>query len=432
MSATASWEWKQLVAGALQEAKIIPLWGNPPSFPWEDLGKALAEKWNLPDLQINCLKTSWEKKPEALRGLGTRPVVIPIDVSPLDEGCYWGISSEDMQLLSQAVLQPPDFKDLMELVLARGCFQFLLLQALQIFSENKTYPILRAQVAEERPLPDTAFLVCEIAVQWTTGRICGKLLLPRPFLGFLRDLYRVEPTEFIHSPAARSLSVPLHLVVGRSTLPLSQWKLASEGDFLRLEACTLSPNRRSGRARLMLNDTPLFDLAIKKGKVSLLDYAFYQGDTMKDDDYDEGENVEEGDEKFEEEEIEEEEIFEEEVEEEEGPEKEEEEEEEEVEEEAAEEAEEDEESGEPRDHADSEKLAHIITSGEIPITLVVEIGRLQMNLDKVLELQPGNVLDLAQPIDTNVRISSGGKCVAAGELVALGETVGVKITKIGS
>jgi len=77
-------------------------------------------------------------------------------------------------------------------------------------------------------------------------------------------------------------------------------------------------------------------------------------------------------------------------------------------------------------------MEQVIASSEIPLTIIVEIGRVRMNLNKLLELVPGNVLDLAVHTDSGVRLFTGGKCIATGELVALGETVGVKITKIGS
>lgn len=77
-------------------------------------------------------------------------------------------------------------------------------------------------------------------------------------------------------------------------------------------------------------------------------------------------------------------------------------------------------------------MQYVITAGEIPLTLVVEVARLRMNLSQLLQLQPGNVLELAMPSDKTVRLCSGGKCVATGELIALGEIAGVKITRIGS
>lgn len=410
-------EWKQLVTEVLQEAQIIPLWGNPPPFPWENFSEALGETWNLSGLQIKCGKITWNKKEEALHGLGVKPHVVPLESSQLQGQVYWAISKEDMLLLTQSVLQPSSLKEPIEESLARGYYQFLLLQALRSFHAIEGYPGLHVKIAEDHPLPTGTYLTCDIALKWDKGSLNGKLLLSREFLSDFRNFFRVESSDFLTTPAASHLSVALRIVIGHSTLPLSQWKQANAGDFLRLDSCSLSPVQKNGKARLALNETPLFDASIKNGKISLLDYSFYQEESNAMN----NEYIDEGEEQFPpEEEGEMEEEFEE------TP----------LEEEAQEEAELAEEAPAaeeppPASPVGSEDLQHVVATSEIPITLIVEMGRLRMNLDKLLQLQPGNVLELAAYGDAGVHLCAGGKCVATGELVALGETVGVKIIKIG-
>lgn len=414
-------EWKQLVTEVLQEAQIIPLWGNPPPFPWENFSEALGKTWNLPGLQIKCAKISWSKKEEALQGLGVNPLVVPLESSQLEGRAYWAISKEDMLLITQSVLQTSSLKETVEESLARGFYQFLLLQALHTFHETEGIPGLHVKIAEEHPLPSGTYLTCDIALNWSKGSLNGKLLLSRDFLSAFRNFFRVESSDFLATPAASRLSVALRVVIGHSTLPLSQWKQASAGDFLRLDSCSLSPVQKggpkSGRARLALFETPLFDASIKNGKLSLLDYAFYQEESNAMN----NEYIDEGEEQFP---PEEEETGEMEGEFEEAPL-----------EEAHEESELEEETPEAREPppapTGNEDMQHVVATSEIPITLIVEMGRLRMNLDKLLQLQPGNVLELAAYGDAGVHLCAGGKCVATGELVALGETVGVKIIKIG-
>lgn len=415
----APMEWKQLIADVLQEAKVIPLWGSPPPFLWEQFSQELGKKLNLPGLQAKCLKISFNKKADALKGLGTNPIVTPIAIAPLEGTAFWAISKDDAQIITQAALQPPSHKEPVEPSLAQGYYQFLLLQALRAIYEIEAYPDLNIRIGEEESLQGASFMICEIALAWEKGRIYGKLLFSQALLAELRNFYRVDSSEFLRSPEAAHIPMSLRIVIGHSQLPLSEWQQASPGDFLRLDRCTLAPAKEkgyNGKARLALHETPLFDVAIKNGKVSLLDYSFYQEepDAMKDEYLDEGE-PHEGEEEFQPEEetgeIEEEEI---------------------AEEAAEEEAPLPEKATRAEPTPGSEDLRHIVATSEIPITLIVEIGRLRMNLDKLLQLQPGNVLELAEHADAGVSLFSGGKCVATGELVALGETVGVKITKIGS
>ena len=79
----------------------------------------------------------------------------------------------------------------------------------------------------------------------------------------------------------------------------------------------------------------------------------------------------------------------------------------------------------------AEKLdEEIIATHEIPLTLIVEVARLRINLDKLLHLAPGNVLELSIKPEQGVDLTIGGKKVAKAELIKLGEMLGVKILQI--
>ena len=69
---------------------------------------------------------------------------------------------------------------------------------------------------------------------------------------------------------------------------------------------------------------------------------------------------------------------------------------------------------------------------EVPLTLTVEVTRLNMNLDKVLQLSVGNLIELPVRPEQGVHLVLNGKRVAQGELVKIGEMLGVKILHIGS
>ncbi|NDE82905.1 MAG: YscQ/HrcQ family type III secretion apparatus protein, partial [Chlamydiia bacterium] len=50
---------------------------------------------------------------------------------------------------------------------------------------------------------------------------------------------------------------------------------------------------------------------------------------------------------------------------------------------------------------------------------------------QLLELRPGNVLDLQVKPEQGVYVTVGGKRIARGELIKLGDVLGLKILKIG-
>ncbi len=68
---------------------------------------------------------------------------------------------------------------------------------------------------------------------------------------------------------------------------------------------------------------------------------------------------------------------------------------------------------------------------DVPLHLVVEIASLTLSLEKLTQLVPGNTLELPTLPDQGVALTVNGKKVARGELLLLGESLGVRILEIG-
>lgn len=67
-------------------------------------------------------------------------------------------------------------------------------------------------------------------------------------------------------------------------------------------------------------------------------------------------------------------------------------------------------------------------SRKLPVEVAFEVGRLQLPLGKLAELQPGYVFAVpAQLEGANVTIRANGEAVGQGELVSVGDTLGVRL-----
>ena len=79
----------------------------------------------------------------------------------------------------------------------------------------------------------------------------------------------------------------------------------------------------------------------------------------------------------------------------------------------------------PSDAVDAEALL-----GEVPVNVVVELGRVQLTADEVIRLGTGHIIELgrspAEPVDLVVN----GRLLAKGELVEIEGTLGVKILSL--
>ncbi|MER9563296.1 type III secretion system cytoplasmic ring protein SctQ [Mesorhizobium sp. M0571] len=70
------------------------------------------------------------------------------------------------------------------------------------------------------------------------------------------------------------------------------------------------------------------------------------------------------------------------------------------------------------------------TLDELPVALAFEIGRTAMPLGEVKQLAPGTIVPLADVTEAIVDIIANGKRVGRGEIVRIGESLGVRIVRM--
>lgn len=70
------------------------------------------------------------------------------------------------------------------------------------------------------------------------------------------------------------------------------------------------------------------------------------------------------------------------------------------------------------------------TSADVPVTLIVELGRVNLTLRRLADLKPGDVVTLGRHSREPVELTSGGRLVARGELVQIDTELGVRVTHV--
>lgn len=68
--------------------------------------------------------------------------------------------------------------------------------------------------------------------------------------------------------------------------------------------------------------------------------------------------------------------------------------------------------------------------GDIPVEVVVELGRTRMVLRDLAALDMDDVIELNQPMDKPLDVVVGGKLIARGELVMVAERMALRITEL--
>src|SRR6185369_16392452 len=67
---------------------------------------------------------------------------------------------------------------------------------------------------------------------------------------------------------------------------------------------------------------------------------------------------------------------------------------------------------------------------DVPMPVIIEIGRTHMTLSEILELQPGSVVELDRLVGDTVDILVSDRKLAEGEVVVIGNHFGVRVTRV--
>lgn len=77
-----------------------------------------------------------------------------------------------------------------------------------------------------------------------------------------------------------------------------------------------------------------------------------------------------------------------------------------------------------------ERKAELDVLGTVPLELVAVLGSRRLRLRELLELGEGSVLLLDRAANEPIEVLAGGTLVARGEIVAVDEHFGVRITEL--
>jgi flagellar motor switch protein FliN/FliY len=69
---------------------------------------------------------------------------------------------------------------------------------------------------------------------------------------------------------------------------------------------------------------------------------------------------------------------------------------------------------------------------DIPLDLSVELGRVTMLVNDLLQLGPGSIIELSKLVGEPLHIYINNKMIAKGEVVVLDEKFGIRVTDITS
>lgn len=408
-------------------ADAIPLTGKAPVFPWDKFAAGLGAVFDRPGLKIGHTAVRWRSEQELLEGLGDQNLVRSVVLPPLKGSAFWVLPEQEVTLLESLLLTQEEHPvQLQDVALTESFYRFFLLEVLyqlsQLSSAFPFTPVLQKQgvLPKEPCLAFDVTLTCE--KYHLSGRLLVTDLLRRSWVSHF-----AQSSPTVASLAlAKETTVPVSAILGKISLSVREWREFEVGDFLLFDQ-----EAKKEHVFLEANQHILFKGQVEKGKIKITEKLQYQ-EGLRDMGEDEESFDEEltEDASLTEEELEDMTSFE----------------------ETKEESTLAEETSEVHDEEDMSshpaqeeaaappppvqqepkpKDKPLTSLQDLPLRIHVEIGRFDMSIEKFLQLEPGNMVPLDVRPEEGVSLIVNGKMVAKGELIRLGELVGVRILDLG-
>lgn len=410
-----TWSWLKSISRSLYALDASPLLGNAPQFPWQAFSLQFAKCFGLESCTISAGELQWKEAKEVFKGLNEPLLSVQIGATGTSGDLSFCISQADIQLLmgiilklSPAVLieQKPDMVD--------AFYQFLTLQTTALvnqldFDKRVSYKIL----SHEKVEPSQS-LCQDIFIEIDSHKILVRLLISSEFRGSWATLFSES-----HSQANKHLNldeIPTTICVeaGRTTLTMKELLEVCQGDFILLDHAFLSLGDDKSRLLLTLEGKPLFRAKLKQGSLKILETPLHHEvyDSMVDNLPPTAPDMEANDKELlhntEEDPF--------------------------ADEDDLDLSDEETEIAAPKPQkaaAPTYMPSGPLTAGDIAVTVVVELAQISLSAQKLLELEPGNLLDLNIAPENGVNLVINGKIIGRGEILKIGESIGVRVLQIG-
>lgn len=374
MTEKAPFSWLRKISAHMQEFDQVPLFGLAPKLDWDHFSTLVAARFEVPQFEFHPGVQEWRESHNLTDGLGSSPIALPLKVGPLEGSAFWIMPKESVNKLTSWMLNGQiKARPLSSETLTTGFYRFLALELLNVASSLPPFDKTSLILSEPSPAPQTDAFCIDIEIRFDNQTCWGRLAIEPQLQASWAEFFAQPQEETIISSKAQSIELTLGVKVGSSILTQEEWETINNGDFLLLDQGSYDPRAHKGAAYLMLGKTPLFQVKVKQNKLQLIDYAFIYEDPMAE------QNTPEID---------------------------------------------------PEATQVSEAHENPVSLKDLPIHLTIELSRIKITLEKLLQLTPGNLIELPIHPEQSVKLTVNGQLVGQGELVHLGETLGVRIQSL--
>lgn len=394
----ASLEWIKQIDEAILALEEKPQFGRVIEFSWEDFERRLREVFES-SFSLSHQVKGWTDPAHLLEGMGKNLKIVSVHWTPLEIPAFFICSEQDLQQMMSLFLGGDEAASFFyENNVETAFFDYTAAEICRVLDQMEFASPLSCRLGSsfaslnEIRLEEHCFLI-DVSLSLKNRNVWGRILVPKSLREEWKKYFIQSPAPPLSAQTHERAILEIGLQVGKTRLSLEEWKKIRKGDFVVLDHCSFNPETNKGGVLLTLQEAPILRARFKEGAIKITNYPVYEEvssmERIEDEDEDEdlyGDKESDDD------------LFTDFPDEEGGK-----------------------EEGENKSSLNLE---------ELPIQLTVEITRLKMSAKELMDLAPGNLLDLQVSPEQGVDLVVGGKKVGKGELIRLGEVLGVRILSL--
>jgi flagellar motor switch protein FliN len=421
MTAVRPLNWIKEIEASLIALDEKPQFPIPQPLNFQQLEHDLQQLVGRSDLKLLHHSKGWVSSDQLFAGLGEKLHPLTIEWTPVEPPSLFVTDQQNLKDLISLLLQSEEGGNFFyESPYLQSFYAYFAVEVLRLLMKQPFSSPLTPRLG---PLPEEkeireitgeeSCFVIDIGLSLGGKNFWGKLLLSESFRREWKSYFAYLGPPSLSEEMKEKLNVEISLEVAHTRLGFEEWKKIKRGDFIVLDHCSYDPLEHKGGVALTLKQRPIFRGRLKEGGIKITSYPAYEevSEAMEKnsfeknfgpDDVDEdlyGDLGEDEESEFDEEE---EEVF---------------------------------TSLEPQKEPLKPKEAPAeegpsISAADLPVHLTVEVGRIQMTAKELMALAPGNLIELNVSPEQGVDLVINGKKVGRGELIRMGDILGVRILSL--
>ena len=262
--------WIHSVEPQLKEVLDLPEISFIASLSLEDLSAFISSKLALSPLIFEMGEKGWRTKEAFFTGLGSSPVSISLQASPLEGEALWVMGYDDIKTFVSWI---KEFEfDHPEVI--RGVYRYAMLVALEGISKQELFQQFSFKLTKESPFAEKGYAI-DIGLKRENEQIWGRLIFSPTLKESSMKFFSKDHLSI--SDLAKHLphvQIPLSVVNGSIDLTQKELQSLQEGDFIILENAYFHPNEEKGSLKVLIQENPLFQVKYKEGRLKILDFIY--------------------------------------------------------------------------------------------------------------------------------------------------------------